>query len=157
VAGNGISLSGTTTVTVNQSLTNAVLLNTGLASPTGTSSATQLMMGLGGTCKLTPVYSSRMRIVIQGAVGNTAVGGSGTYNLRYGTGVAPSNGAALTGTAVLSSVAFTSSTAGAALPFNADGVLLGLSVGTPYWFDLSLSANSGTSSFASPTCSAFEF
>jgi hypothetical protein len=55
--------SGTNPLTIAQSLTNATVQ----ASPTGTTfSTTNVMMGIGSSCKITPVYSGRVKLEIFG-------------------------------------------------------------------------------------------
>jgi hypothetical protein len=61
-AGAGITVTPSgSNITVAQSLTNAIL-DTSPTNPTSTVSTTGAMMGLGSTCKITPVYSGRIEI-----------------------------------------------------------------------------------------------
>lgn len=160
VAGTGVSVSGTCSstsavnCTVNQSLTN-VTLQSGSIAPTGTTSTVGVMMGLGATCKMTPAYSSRVTVAFTGTVSNS-VTGTGTNSVRYGTGTAPINGAAATGTAIGATQMITTNA-------NYDGtlsmtvVITGLTPGTGYWFDLDVLTNGGTYTIAGVSCSGFEF
>lgn len=159
--GTGMTATGTCTITttgtctVNQSLTNAVI-QTGSLTPAGTTSATGVMMGIGSTFKLTPVYSTRIRIECTGTIGVSA-SGSGSYSLRFGTGVAPTNGAAPSGSVVSNAnFAFTGTTT---YPFAISGILTGLTPGTAYWFDEALNNNGGviTVTFTVEFCNAMEF
>ena len=70
------------------------------ADPTGTTDTTGKMMGLAGA--ITPTYTGRLLIIVSGNLTNTtaAAGDGAKAQIRYGTGSAPSNGDALTGTAV---------------------------------------------------------
>lgn len=156
VAGTGISLSGTTTVTINQSLTNATL--TGQPSnPTATSSASGVMMGLGvTTCRITPVYSTRVHVTIDGAVSNNTIGTLASFNLRFGTGAGPANGAAATGTAVTPTTNTGNGGATYQSGFSKTAIITGLTPGIAIWLDLSLAASSGTSTMSGITCTAFE-
>jgi hypothetical protein len=115
------------------------------------------MAGFGSTCKITPVYSSRVHLAIVGNLANATINDSAYVILRYGTGTAPVNGAAVAGTAVTGELAGTSSTATGALPFNASGVVVGLTVGVAIWFDLSYKANAGTATMNGLSCNVFEF
>ncbi len=108
------------------------------ASPTGTSSATSVMMGLAGT--ITPTSSGRITVTMSGYVANNTIGDGGVLQMAYGTGSAPINGAAATGTTLGSVVAFTVAAAGQALPFSRTFSVTGLSVSTAYWLDLQLRA-----------------
>lgn len=142
------------------SVANAVL-NAAPANPTGTTStAAPKMMGLGATCHITPVNSTRVEFVISGFVSNnTAADGVG-YQLSYGTSTAPSNAAAAAGTTFGSAPvqAFTlSGGTSFAIPFHASGIATGLTTGTAYWFDMQLEAiTGGTASVQSLTCTAHE-
>jgi hypothetical protein len=122
--------------------------------PTGTT--TNVMMGLGSTCVVTPVYTGRVHITILGNA-NSSVVATGAVTLRQGTGAAPANGAAVTGTVATQSVSVTSSSTGANIPFNVGNIVTGLANGTQIWFDLSASAGAGTFTVANITCTAFEF
>jgi hypothetical protein len=79
-------------------LNNATLQANSISAPTGTTSATVVMMGVGGTCHITPVYSTRVRVFFSGTALNTNASGTGLVEVLYGTGTAPSNGVAVTGT-----------------------------------------------------------
>lgn len=162
-AGAGISVSGTCTITttgnctVAQSLTNATL-QASPSNPTGTGNVTGLMMGLGTTCKITPVYSGRVHLQFQGSMSNTTSLASVTVQVRYGTGTAPANASAITGTAIGSAVTGWVPTASGILPFGGiGGVITGLSAGTAYWFDVSVAVSSGTGTITAVSCSALEF
>ena len=70
------------------------------ANPTGTSNTTGLMMGLAGA--ITPAFTGRVFFSISGSIGsNTTTAGRGAKTqMRFGTGAAPANAAALTGTSI---------------------------------------------------------
>jgi hypothetical protein len=138
------------------SLTNATLTATP-ANPTGTTSGSPLMMGLGSTCKITPVYSGRVRVQFTGLYINSTAGNATGIRAQFGTGAAPANAAALTGTQFSATIAPTTANAGAGLPFTMSAIITGLSVGTQVWFDLAINAGGATSSLASITCEAMEF
>jgi hypothetical protein len=118
-------------------------------SPTGTSSASGVMMGLGSSFALTPLATSgsgRVRIMITGWGTNSTSGANAQIGLRYGTGSAPANGAAVTGTAIFSTqdILLTAPIAGSpAVPYALIAEVTGLTAGTAYWFDIVLTASSG--------------
>lgn len=152
----GTGLSGgviTTTGTCALALTNA-RLQASPGNPTGTTSGTGLMMGLGTTCTITPTYSGRLQLGIHGQFANASAA-QGTISLRFGTGTAPTNGAALTGTLLETSIVAIA--AGIGSNVRADGNVAGLSAGTAYWFDVGLATSAGTGSLNTVSCSAVEF
>jgi hypothetical protein len=102
------------------------------------------MMGLVGA--ITPAGSGKIMIVITGDTDNDTAADGTKMGIRYGTGSAPTNGAALTGTAV--GTLPNAVNANLALdvnryPFAVSAVVTGLSVGIAYWVDLSLAAVTG--------------
>lgn len=112
------------------------------ADPTGTTNTTGLMMGLAGS--ITPVFTGRIAIIISGNLTNsTATAGDGAKaQIRYGTGTAPANAAALAGTAVgsfISSV-LERATASDLQAFTLNAIVTGLTPGTAYWIDIALAA-----------------
>lgn len=128
------------------------------ANPAGTASGTQLMMGLGSSCVITPRFTATVFFMISGVVQNDTNGDGYSMMLRYGTGTAPVLGAAMTGTTVgLGQAATTVKAAGSAEAFILQSPVAGLVVGTAYWFDISLANfTGGTASIANITCTAFE-
>jgi hypothetical protein len=139
-------------------------LNTGSATnsftpsnPAATTSATAVMMGLGSTIAFTPNQSTRLLIIISGQMGNTVAGDVVTAQLRYGTGTAPANGVAVTGTQIAGSQTITSVSAGQRSGLCLTCILPGLSIGTAYWFDLALNITTGGSgSVTGVNCSIAE-
>ncbi len=115
-----------------------------------------VMMGLGGTATITPASSGTVWVGFYGLLTNTGTGGMLT-NIQYGTGTAPSNGAASTGTTIGNTAGPIPSVSGALTNFAVYGIVTGLSAGTTYWLDLQLrSVSGGTSSLQAVTCAAFE-
>lgn len=109
--------------------------------PTGTSNTSGLMMGLAGS--ITPVRTSRIMIIISGNLTNsTATAGNGAKTaIRYGTGSAPANASALTGTQlgnIVSSILERNTSD--LQPFSIQGIASGLTPGTAYWIDTSVAA-----------------
>jgi hypothetical protein len=110
--------------------------------PTGTTDTTGKMMGLAGA--FTPQFSGRALIFITGNLTNsTAAAGDGAKaQITYGTGTAPVNGAALTGTAVgsIQSSVLERATASDLQTFSLVALVTGLTVGTAIWLDIRLAA-----------------
>ena len=116
-------------------------------SPTVTSSATKVMMGLGSAWALTPNATGRVRLTINGITSNTGTSVLHNINVYYGTGTAPVNGAALTGTAILTGGDYGTISASGAntnTPISLTVEVSGLTLATAYWFDLALGVASGT-------------
>jgi hypothetical protein len=127
------------------------------SNPTGTTATgAGVMMGLGSSCAITPLYSSRVYLEIQGGMANDTSGDGALNSLFYGTGTAPVNQAASTGTG-LGGTNMTAAAANQTVSFANIGVATGLSPGTAYWFDLRLAAvTAGTAIVANVSCTAYE-
>lgn len=112
------------------------------ANPTGTSSTTGVMMGLAGS--ITPSRSGKVLIQVSGDIFNaTAIADGGKAQIRWGTGSAPTNGAALTGTTAGGLVQYIAATTAEKAPFSLNAVVTGLTLGTAVWIDLGLAAITG--------------
>jgi hypothetical protein len=132
-------------------------LSTTVANP-GSTSGAGVMMGLGSTCHITPLVTSRLHVAIEGQSANNSTGGGAIITLRYGTGTAPINAAANTGTVISGSVNNQNPTAIFPISFHTSGLATGLTPGTAVWFDVTLAAtNGGVASISSLWCWAFEF
>ncbi|GMP11858.1 hypothetical protein [Bradyrhizobium sp. TM239] len=130
------------------------------ANPGGTANTTGVMMGLGATCKVTPATTGRIRFTIIGNVTNNNISKNTTVLGRYGTGSAPSNAAALTGTVFDSGRTYSTAAAGSPLMlFAVEGIISGLTLSTQVWYDASVATNDSgtTSSISSIQCLAAEF
>lgn len=145
VSGTGITC-GTSAPTPPASL--ARTFTAGL-NPTGTASLIGVMAGL--AVAITPVGSGRLHIVITGVMTNSVASPSpdgGSFRIYYGTGSAPANGVALTGTAL---GAANSISGGTSLiqSFSLEGWVTGLTVGTAVWIDMLEGAlGGGTATFS---------
>lgn len=118
------------------------------ADPTGTASSTGVMMGLAQS--ITPRGTGRVLAIVTGSMANdNAVFSGAVAGIRYGTGAAPANGAALTGTLVGGSPAVDSTVSMQRDAFAAHAVVTGLVPGTPYWFDLAIARVTGGTASAS--------
>ena len=108
------------------------------SNPTATSSATLVMAGIGGTAAFTPAGTGRVMVEVTGQCWLATAATTCAVQAAYGTGGAPSNGAAATGTVCGTAYSMTPSSTGAgkALPFTASCILTGLTLATAYWVDL---------------------
>lgn len=112
-----------------------------VASPTGTTSTSQAMMGLAGS--ITPVVSGNVTITVTGDVTSSVLGNGATMQLYTGTSTAPMNGAAVTGTSRGSIKNFVDATATGRVPFTLCWLITGLTLSTAYWIDVALAAVTG--------------
>jgi hypothetical protein len=113
------------------------------------------MMGLAGTA--IPTKSGKVLFVMSGQIANNTINDGATVQLRYGTGVAPINGAAVTGTQLGAAQTHTSLVAGDTGGFCISSVISGLAVGTALWIDASLVAvTGGTATMTGVSISAIE-
>jgi hypothetical protein len=125
--------------------------------PTGTTSAVGVMMGLAGA--ITPSVTGRVLVTICGSIQNSVATDGGQVQIIMGTGAAPANGDALTGTAYGSLQVSTRSNgvANGKIPFSITALVTGLTPGTAYWIDVSLARIAGgTATISSVAISAFE-
>ena len=129
------------------------------ANPTGTTNTTGVMMGLAES--ITPVRSGKILITISGNMTNGTTTDGAQVQIRTGTGTAPANGAALTGTAQggLVRMLNPSDTRGGTItvPFSTNAIVSGLVAGTAVWIDAALAAiTGGTASIANVSVSVVE-
>jgi len=114
------------------------------------------MMGLAGS--ITPTTTGKVLILISGDIANSSNNLGAQVRIRFGTGTAPANGAALTGTSA-GGLQKDSSGNGAntKVPFSVNAVVTGLTTGTTYWIDLELNnGGGGTASVFDISISALE-
>jgi hypothetical protein len=129
------------------------------ANPTGSASTTGLMQGLGSTCQIAPLWSTRIKVEFIGITANSTISQTIGTKVFWGTvaGGVPVNGAAPTGTQVGTNIGPDSGTANFHYPFVNGGIVSGLTPGTNYWIDMSLLTTGGTATIISISCNAFEF
>jgi len=115
------------------------------------------MAGLAGS--ITPAKSGRIRFDVVANGRNNTAGSGCLIQIRYGTGTAPSNGAALAGVAPSGAAPQWISVTGAAIgPMPTVSVATGLALQTAYWFDLTQRAiTSGTCTLSNVDLWASEF
>ncbi len=128
--------------------------------PTGTASATAVMMGLSVTNSaliITPQVTGRVHVTITGVVAQSTTADGAFWDIKMGTGAAPANGAATTGTSYGSQQSMTFLTGVLKVPFSITALVTGLTVGTAYWIDLDLArVTGGTATMTQVAVSAFE-
>ncbi len=126
--------------------------------PTGSGTASPgVMMGLAGG--LTPRQSGRVHVTITGTIANaTGIGDGADVQLRTGTGAAPANGDAVTGTTAGGLVKYVAPTVACKVPFTVCAIVTGLTLGTAIWIDVSLGQTTGgTATIKDCSIAAFEF
>jgi hypothetical protein len=79
-----------------------------------------------------------------GDVINSGIAGVATLQIYFGTGTAPANNVAASGTAAGTVINFVASTAAGKVPFSITVYLTGLIAGTAYWLDLAATASANT-------------
>jgi hypothetical protein len=114
------------------------------SNPTGTSSATQVMMGIGGNVSFTPTFTGKVKITFECDIEVSSGGSDLGTRLRYGTGTAPANAAALTGTTIGRASLVSPPNGGDPMAHCLTAIVSGLTLSTAYWFDVSLGTTGGT-------------
>lgn len=125
------------------------------ANPTGTTSTTGVMMGLAGS--ITPKTTGTVVVIVSGTGLNNTNGDGFKVQIRFGTGSAPTNAAALTGSLAGAEQGVILPTANDGVIFSCNALGTGLSIGTAYWIDVHLKAvTGGTASIQGVSITAFE-
>lgn len=129
------------------------------SNPTGTTSTSYVMAGLGlaggSSTKFgfTPIAggSGKVAFIISSFGSNTTNNQNTAQLPAYGTGTAPTNGAAATGTTTQASGSSTpalTNAGGFYFSLGFMGVITGLTAGTAYWMDLQFNASANTANIA---------
>lgn len=130
------------------------------ANQTGNATATFKMNGLGAAaapCTITPVATGRVIFTITGQLAQTTTADGVTTKLAFGTGAAPANAAAATGTVISATITHTALTGALEVPFAITASTTGLALSTAVWFDLQLAnVTGGTASITNVDCTAWE-
>ena len=116
------------------------------SNPTGSNTATAggVMMGLGSAMSMTPAVTGRVALsfTANGAC-TTATGGAKVF-LHWGTGTAPTNGTAFTGSGPKDlGRLFIDATTSSYPSISDQSIITGLTVGTAYWFDVAVQTLGG--------------
>lgn len=130
------------------------------ANPTSLTSTSFLMFGLGSTIHITPTKSGKVRFTI--SFYPVGIGPYfNSYKISYGSGAAPANGAAATGTVVggvytggTSVVAVDGGISTTPALIERNVVVLSLTPLTAYWFDVQGSKTPGNTSLSMSTIEA---
>lgn len=116
-------------------------------SPAGTTSTSLVMAGLAGSFK--PEWSGRVTLTVTGLLGNSVAGNNTGVILYHGTGTAPANGAATTGTPCGSQVWGYPNSTSALVPVTLTCTLINQALSTAHWFDVGFRTGAaGTASLA---------
>lgn len=118
--------------------------NVNSATDNSTTSATEVMAGYG--LAFTPSKTGKVIILVKAVVYNATAGdGLDIPGFRYGTGTAPTNGAAATGTNIFKQILrYTAIPTGSNNePLGFGVYVTGLTLNTAYWFDLSFNVVTG--------------
>lgn len=124
--------------------------------PLTTTSTSEVAAGM--NAQLVPDHSGRVQFTLTGVTGNTTPGGGAILRMRYGTGTPPAAGAT-TGLGTYSGFLQRVITNNAAdlVGFALTGVVTGLTLGTPYFVELTYAAiTAGTAKIQDICLSAFE-
>jgi hypothetical protein len=105
---------------------------------------TAQVLGLGVLATYAPQFLPRVKVCITGGLVNSSTN-LATVKIILGTGTPPAAGSSATAAGIIiGAISFTSSVIAAdeanVVPFTAYGVFGGLTLGTTYWFDLSVAA-----------------
>lgn len=155
------ALSVTTNGYLNITVQNPMAVTTATpANQTGNATATLKMNGLGAAgapCTITPVSSGRVIFVVSGDLTNSTILDGVTYKLVFGTGAAPANAAAATGTVIGATRSVAVAVAAQAQGFSIQASTTGLALATAVWYDLQIAdVTGGTASVSNITCTANE-
>lgn len=121
------------------------------ASTFSTLSVTTVMGGFGSSWALTPAKTGNVRVRIIGYLSNNNAF-STVFSVNYGTGTAPTQGAATTGTAgatTTNQLTPTGTVPGIA-PFAYEFEVTSLTLSTAYWFDISMRTTTGGTAAITP-------
>jgi ribosomal protein L1 len=108
--------------------------------PATTTSTVGVMMGLGASASITPVLTGKLMIIISGDTDNDTNSSGTRVQIRVGTGTAPINGGALTGTTQGGLVSFQQNNLNNRVPFSLNAIVNGFTLNTALWVDISLAA-----------------
>ncbi len=124
------------------------------SNPSAVSSVgTPVMLGLGTTCTITPTSTGRVVFTLSGDTNNSVAADAVEWEMRYGTGTAPANGAGAAGTVISAQ----HSTSGSIYPASVTTSVTGLTPSTAYWFDLGMWIGiGGTATINNVDCTAYE-
>ena len=130
------------------------------ANQTGNATATLKMNGLGAAgapCTITPVATGRVQFLITGMIAQSTTADGVVTKIAYGTGAAPANAAAVTGTVIGATDTWTALTGMLTVPWAMSAIATGLALSTAVWYDIQIAdVTGGTASLTNVTCTAHE-
>jgi hypothetical protein len=116
----------------------------------GAYGGSQVMIGFGTSIRYTPKKSGNTLVMFSGTVRNSSVGSTTYLTGRYGTGTPPVANSAVAGSVFGTTQENTGATATGQAGYTIMGVLQ-LTVGTQYWFDMSIWSSGGMSGYIANT------
>jgi hypothetical protein len=129
------------------------------ADQSGNATATFKMLGLGAAgspCTITPTSTGRVVFTLTGDLTNAVILDGVTYKLAYGTGAAPANNAAATGTVISATRVAAVSTAAQKQGFSVTSSVTGLGL-VATWFDVQFAdVTGGMATITNVDCTAHE-
>src|SRR5260370_34607452 len=108
------------------------------ADPALPASLVGVMMGV--AVAIAPTNSGKLLILVSGDCTDSVISDGAAMQIRYGTGTAPLNGAALVGTAAGSVVKSNDAAAAGNSPFHLNAIVSGLAISVAAWVDICLPA-----------------
>ena len=127
------------------------------SNPAATNNTSPKMMGLGSTCTITPTATGKVSFRVSGVMYSDTAGDGVGVTLRRGTGAAPANGDAASGTVIGGNPSAIIAVGSDAVGFSIHGIVSGLAIGTAVWFDLAVNAiTAGSAQVAGLSCEAVE-
>lgn len=155
-AQNCVVVNGAMTCTVIRARSYSLALSHSTpANSTGNATATFKMNG--SACAITPTSTGRVVFMITGDLTQDTTGDGTSVKLVEGTGSAPANAAAATGTVLSATNTWTGLTGALTVPFAITASTTGLTVNVPVWFDLQVAdVTGGTASVTNLDCTAHE-
>lgn len=155
-AQNCVTVNGAMTCTIiRASSYSLALTHSTPANATGNGTATFKMNG--SACTITPTSTGRVVFTITGDMVQDTSGDGTSIKLAQGTGSAPANAAAVTGTVISATNTWTGLTGALVVPFAITASKVGLTVNVPVWFDLQIAdVTGGVASVTNLDCTAHE-
>lgn len=148
-ATSGFTVNGSPLFSTRATASHSPLLTTAFS----TSSSTFVMSGVGSTCTVTPAFSGTVIIL---SAFNLHPSSGMQITMCYGTGTAPAQGVAITGTAIFSATNVLSFTGTVINPTSLCAMVTGLTLSTAYWFDFAVQSTSGSGSISNASFFAAE-
>jgi hypothetical protein len=109
------------------------------------------MGGYGSSWTATPTRGTKLRITVTGYITANSSTNTALFNLRYGTGTAPAQGDAVTGSGgTTTDYLATPNAANSFIPFVMQYEATGLTLSTVYWFDVTMRSSPSNTATMTP-------